>query len=271
MRVVLRDLTSNKYNGREAFVTNANDKGILAIRIDGRTFSVKLHNVIIYVPSEAFDVCPICQDIMLPGTTNMTMCKHVFHNDCIEKWKRGAGLDVESGHARCPTCRSYVGVSTNTTYRSIDNKFNSPVSKSLELNPQCTLQQILGAVFQAHQQRTKGKDASLAEEVAFLLTCCTMTPSLARAQRKLQRNMTEPVAYQVMMPISQSLFFDPDLQPWYARMEKILTCTARDPIQLLKKAERDLTILVLSRAVNVDSVWEEVVDMWLATQVLEVR
>ena len=45
MRVVLRDLTSNKYNGREAFVTNANDKGILAIRIDGRTFSVKLHNV----------------------------------------------------------------------------------------------------------------------------------------------------------------------------------------------------------------------------------
>ena len=98
-----------------------------------------------------------------------------------------------------------------------------------------------------------------------------MTPSLARAQRKLQRNMTEPVAYQVMMPISQSLFFDPDLQPWYARMEKILTCTARDPIQLLKKAERDLTILVLSRAVNVDSVWEEVVDMWLATQVLEVR
>jgi len=259
--VVLRDLTSNKYNGREAIVTNANDKGILAIRIDGRTFSVKLHNVIIYVPSEAFEVCPICQDIMLPGTTNMTMCKHVFHIECIEKWKRGAGLDVESGHARCPTCRSYVGVgvSTDTT---INNKF--------ELNPQCTLQQILGAVFQAHHQRTKGKDASLAEETAFLLTCCTMTPSLARAKGKLQRNMTDPVAYQTMMAVSQSLFFDPDLQPWYARMEKILTCTARDPIQLLKKAERELTILVLSRAVNVDSVWEDVVDLWLATQVLEV-
>ena len=45
-------------------------------------------------------------------------------------------------------------------------------------------------------------------------------------------------------------------------MEKILSCKARgDPVQLLKKAERD---------VNVDSVWEEVVDMWLATQVLEV-
>ena len=40
----------------------------------------------------------------------------------------------------------------------------------------------------------------------------------------------------------------------------------------MKKVERDLTILVLSRAVNVDSVWEEVVDMymWLATQVLQV-
>ena len=269
MRVVLRGLTCNKHNGREAVVTNANDKGILAIRIDGRTFSVKLHNVIIYVPSEAFEVCPICQDIMLPGTTSMTMCKHVFHIECIEKWKRGAGLDVESGHAKCPTCRSYVGVSTDTTYRSIDSKFNAPISRSLELNPQCILQQTLGAVFQAHHQGTKGKDASLAEETAFLLTCCTMTPSLARAKGKLQRNMTDPVAYQTMMAVSQSLFFDPDLQPWYARrMEKILTCTARDPIQLMKKVERDLTILVISRAVNVDSVWEEVVDMWLATQVL---
>lgn len=38
----------------------------------------------------------------------------------------------------------------------------------------------------------------------------------------------------------------------------------------MKKVERDLTILVISRAVNVDSVWEEVVDMWLATQVLQV-
>ena len=141
---------------------------------------------------------------------------------------------------------------------------------NLDLNPQCTLQQILGAVFQAHQHRTKGKDASLAEEVAFLLTCCTMTPSLARAQRKLQRNMTEEVAYQTMMPVSQSLFFDPDLQPWYARIEEILSCKARDPVQLLKKAERDLTTLVLSRAVNVDSVWEELVDTWLATQVIEV-
>ena len=263
MRVVLRDLTSNKYNGREAIVTNANDKGILAIRIDGRTFSVKLHNVIIYVPSEALEVCPICQDIMLPGTTNMTMCKHVFHTECIEKWKRGAGLDVESGHTRCPTCRAYVGVST-----SMAKDFKTSIN--LDLNPQCTLQQILGAVFQAHQQRTKGKDASLAEEVAFLLTCCTMTPSLARAQRKLQRNMTEEVAYQTMMPISQSLFFDPDLQPWYARMEKILSCKARDPVQLFKKAERDLTTLVLSRAVNVDSVWEEVVDTWLATQIIDV-
>lgn len=263
MRVVLRDLTSNKYNGREAIVTNANDKGILAIRIDGRTFSVKVHNVIIYVPSEVFDVCPICQDIMLPGTTNITMCKHVFHIECIEKWKRGAGLDIESGHTRCPTCRAYVGVSTSMT-----KDFKTLIN--LDLNPQCTLQQILGAVFQAHQQRTKGKDASLAEETAFLLTCCAMTPSLARAKGKLQRNMTDPVAYQTMMAVSQSLFFDPDLQPWYARMEKILSCEARDPIQLLKKAERDLTILVLSRAVNVDSVWEEVVDMWLATQVLEV-
>lgn len=256
MRVVLRDLTSNKYNGREAIVTNANDKGILAIRIDGRAFSVKLHNVIIYVPSEAFEECPICQDIMLPGTTSMTMCKHVFHNECIDKWKRGAGLDVESGHARCPMCRSYVGVSSSMA--------------NLELNPQCTLQQILGAAFQAHQQRTKGKEPSLAEEVAFLLTCCTMTPSIARAKRKLQRNMTDQVAYQTMMSVSPSLFFDPDLQPWYARMEKILTCTERDPVQLLKKTERDLTILVLSRAVNVDNIWEEVVDTWLATQVLRV-
>ena len=259
MRVVLRDLTSNKYNGREAVVSNANDKGTLAIRIDGRTFSVKLHNVIIYVPSEAFDVCPICQDIMLPGTTNMTMCKHVFHNECIEKWKRGGGLDVESGHARCPTCRSYVGVSS-----SMVNDLHPFID--LDLNPQCILQQMLGAVFQAHHQRTKGKDASIAEEVAFLLTCCTMTPSLARVQRKLWRNMTEEVAYETMVDVSESLFFDPDLQPWYTRMEKIISCKARDPIQLLKKAERDLTTLVLSRAVIVDRVWEDVVDTWLATQ-----
>ena len=136
----------------------------------------------------------------------------------------------------------------------------------LDLNPQCILQQMLGAVFQAHHQRTKGKDASIAEEVAFLLTCCTMTPSLARVQRKLWRNMTEEVAYETMVDVSESLFFDPDLQPWYTRMEKIISCKARDPIQLLKKAERDLTTLVLSRAVIVDRVWEDVVDTWLATQ-----
>ena len=111
----------------------------------------------------------------------MTMCKHVFRNECIEKWKRGAGLDVESGHAPMPTCRSYVGVSS-----SMANNFLTRIN--LDLNPQCTLQQILGAVFQAHQQRTKGRCISCRGS-CFSLNVLHHDPSLARAQRKPQRNM----------------------------------------------------------------------------------
>lgn len=56
--------------------------------------------------------CPICFNNMKNKVVKYTICKHVFHKSCLNKW-----LQYKSS---CPSCRSYV-----TSKREIDDDFDS--------------------------------------------------------------------------------------------------------------------------------------------------
>lgn len=49
-------------------------------------------------PDAEADACPMCREIMVaPGAITISLCGHVIHTACINKW-------VRCGHTTCPMC-----------------------------------------------------------------------------------------------------------------------------------------------------------------------
>jgi hypothetical protein len=281
MRVVLRNL--KKHSGREAIVVAANDKGRLAVLLDGRMASVKVEHVLIHVPKEAFgDVCAICYDVMLPYTITETMCGHRFHSECIRKWRVGGGADIESSNARCPTCRCYIGIHMSTAISQLTQEFvrdtgiEPPPSfgqDKVDSNPTVVLMEALGGIFQFHSYLTTGRDTSVRDETLFLIDCCTPSPRLAQVREEYLRTIPSavpsPMQCAVLGSVLASLAQDAELATEFAIMEHYRDANTIDAAKCYKEVERQLFQRVIRRKARSEkdaSQWTKAIDRWIDTQ-----
>lgn len=71
--------------------------------------------------------CNICLNPVRTTRHNPPIrCGHIFHRDCIEKWKR-------LGNNTCPLCRKVFDVSKYKITLTVENQFNA-TSNTLTLN-----------------------------------------------------------------------------------------------------------------------------------------
>lgn len=63
-------------------------------------------------------VCSIClNEVRVTRSNPPIRCGHVFHSECIEKWK-------EQGKNTCPECRKVFDVSPFRVTLTIENNYN---------------------------------------------------------------------------------------------------------------------------------------------------
>ncbi len=79
--------------------------------------------------------CPICFNNMKHRVVKYTICKHIFHKSCLNKW-----LKIKSS---CPSCRSHVKLSQENKddeeFESIRDLLNSINLDILSLGALLTL------------------------------------------------------------------------------------------------------------------------------------
>ena len=65
--------------------------------------------------------CPICLQNLKNKVVKYTVCKHIFHKSCLNKW-----LEKKSS---CPSCRSYAKstkrIRDDDDYQSVHDLLNS--------------------------------------------------------------------------------------------------------------------------------------------------
>lgn len=84
--------------------------------------------------------CPICFSNMKNKAVKYTICKHVFHKSCLNKWLQR--------HSSCPCCRSYVKSTKETRNgddysESIRDLLNSIDVDMLSLNVLLSLRELI--------------------------------------------------------------------------------------------------------------------------------
>ena len=79
--------------------------------------------------------CPICFGNMKDKVVKYTICKHVFHKSCLNKWLQNK--------SSCPSCRSYVKplkeIKDDEEFESIRDLLNSIDLDMLSLSVLLTL------------------------------------------------------------------------------------------------------------------------------------
>jgi hypothetical protein len=109
MRVQLCNLSAAEYNGAWGMLVPCDTPRRLGVRLDsGKCLSVPLNAI---SRSKDHAQCVICLEPMDFTNVQTLGCGHKMHWWCIKEWRCTAQQDVEASGARCPTCRSYIGLS----------------------------------------------------------------------------------------------------------------------------------------------------------------
>ena len=72
-------------------------------------------------------ICSICLgEVRTTRTNQMTRCGHLFHSQCLQKWK-------DAGKNTCPTCRKVIDGTNFKIVVSIQNNYTA-AANSVSLN-----------------------------------------------------------------------------------------------------------------------------------------
>lgn len=158
MQLTLGGLKAEAYNGMRVTLETVDrptgDR--ICVRLpNGRTISVPYSGV------DASDLdlpeCAICAFPCFPGYTSRTACDHLFHTNCIFKWRGTAKNDPEAAGNRCPVCRAYQGP--------------AGVSRWSDLPGMDLVAMALGAICQIHASQRGLPEPTAGEELAFVMRC----------------------------------------------------------------------------------------------------
>lgn len=150
MAVLLHGLKTDKYNGVIGEITGSSSDRIHVKLQTGQKISVKAECV------TKDPKCAICFKSMTMFDSKSLLCKHVMHEHCMNTW-RASNTDVESGAARCPLCRAYVGL-----YSDEDLQWTKK-------DPMEIIYLALGSIHQSYARLKKYPEPSLHEELEHIM------------------------------------------------------------------------------------------------------
>lgn len=170
-RITLARMRNDAYNGMEGQLVVCSTPRRVGVELDnGAKISVRLECV---VSDVLFDQCSICMDPLIDGTSKVNSCGHELHWWCMNEWRATAGIDFEAAGARCPMCRSYVGLASTTPNASA--LLDRPAKEIVLL--------ALGAIHQDIARLNKRREPSFADELAAIMQQMLACEASGQAQR----------------------------------------------------------------------------------------
>lgn len=212
--------------GVDAELVHITRLGTAVIRdADGRIKKTHMNELRIFVTVEK---CAICHEPMDVFSEDLreTLCDHVFHAECLYKWRSMEIGEHESSHARCPICRSYIGFSSTAVSEHYGlNGPHNPFDK-----PEIKIFAGLGWVFQEHAKRTMGRELTIFEETREMVDCVRdKDPSMIVLMDILVSSDsmcntdedTHALVASCLTPAQISILTDPTLRPWFDELLSI--------------------------------------------------
>lgn len=158
IQVTLTRMRNESYNGMQGRLVFCSTPRRVGVRLDdGSLISVRLECVL---TDSTVEQCPICMDPIVETTGNLTSCGHNMHWWCLNEWRATAGRDFESSGARCPVCRSYVGIACMTS--NIGQFLSKIPSREIVIT-------ALGAIHQDVARLNQDAEPSFDEELTAVM------------------------------------------------------------------------------------------------------